>query len=428
MTSISASLLYNHLQCPHRVFMDVFADPALRDPVSPFVQLLWEKGTLFERDAIAGLGVPFADLSGFRGEEKEAETRAAIGRGETLIYGGRLSTDELLGEPDLLRKEGTGYVPIDIKSGSGEEGGDEDEDGKPKKTYGVQLALYTDILERLGVSAGRYGYIWDVHGEEIRYELDTPLGPKSPSIAEIYRDAQAAVERTLAQGQKTLPARTSVCKQCVWGSICLRDMKGAGDLSLLPQLGRAKRDVLMPVFPTVAELASADLSRYAAAKKSPFPGVSVSALSKLQVRAQLAVDPNSVPFFREAVALPTNPLEVFFDIEDDPMRDVVYLHGFLVRRNRDSNSEQFVPVFAEEPTEQSERGAFAAAWEFLSRRRAAWCITIRNTSAPSIVSCSRSIRRCVRSRMSRHCFRRVGRLICILTRCSSPNGQHSIGR
>jgi predicted RecB family nuclease len=366
---ISASLLYNHLCCPHRVFMDAFADPGIRDPVSPFVQLLWEKGTLFERDTIAGIGVPFADLSAFRGEEKEVETRAAIGRGDTLIYSGRLSVDELLGEPDLLRKEASGYVAIDIKSGSGEEGGDEGEDGKPKKTYGVQLALYTDILERLGVSAGRYGYIWDVHGEEIRYELDTPLGPKSPPIAEVYRDAKAAAERTLAQEQKTLPARASVCKQCVWGSSCLRDMKGAGDLSLLPRLGRATRDTLMTTFPTVVGLANADLSRYVGSKKSPFPGVSASTLSKLQVRARLAVDPAPVPYFREAVELPKNSLEVFFDIEDDPMRDVVYLHGFVVRKNGDWKTEQFVAVFAEEPSVQSERCAFAAACEFLIQHR-----------------------------------------------------------
>lgn len=68
------------------------------------------------------------------------------------------------------RREGGGYVAIDIKSGAGEEGGeaDEDEEGRPKKTYGVQIALYTDILIRLNVSAGRYGYIWDVRGAEKR--------------------------------------------------------------------------------------------------------------------------------------------------------------------------------------------------------------------------------------------------------------------
>ncbi len=44
------------------------------------------------------------------------------------------------------RREGDGYVAGDIKSGSGEEG--QDDDAKLKKYYGVQLALYTDILER----------------------------------------------------------------------------------------------------------------------------------------------------------------------------------------------------------------------------------------------------------------------------------------
>jgi predicted RecB family nuclease len=362
---ITASLLYNFLACPHRVAMDAFADPTQRDPVSPFVQLLWEKGNLFENETISGLNEPFVDLSGLRGDQKEQETRAAIERWDALIYSGRLSVGALLGEPDLLRKEGAGYAAIDIKSGSGEEGGDDEDDGKPKRTYGVQLALYTEILERLGVSAGRYGYIWDVHGNEVRYDLDVKLGTRSPSIAEVYRDVKAAVQQTLAQEQKTLPASASVCKLCVWWSSCLREMKAAGDLTLLPRLGRGTRDTLMPKFQTVHALASADLSQYTGAKKSPFPGVSANTLAKLQVRAKLAVDPNPVPFFREPVELPTNPLEVFFDIEDDPMRDLVYLHGFLIRRNGDTKNEQFVAMYAEAATEQSERDAFAAAWEFL---------------------------------------------------------------
>ena len=58
MPRITASLLYSHLSCPHRVAMDATADPALRDPVSPFVQMLWERGTLHERrHAVAAGGV-----------------------------------------------------------------------------------------------------------------------------------------------------------------------------------------------------------------------------------------------------------------------------------------------------------------------------------------------------------------------------------
>lgn len=51
--------------------------------------------------------------------------------------------------------------------------------GKPKKTYGAQLALYTDLLNQHGYSTARYGYIWDIHGAEKRYDLDTLLGLRS---------------------------------------------------------------------------------------------------------------------------------------------------------------------------------------------------------------------------------------------------------
>ena len=61
---ITASQLYSHLICPHRVAMDLEGDPALRDPVSPFVQLLWDRGTAHEHDVIAGLGMPFLDTLG----------------------------------------------------------------------------------------------------------------------------------------------------------------------------------------------------------------------------------------------------------------------------------------------------------------------------------------------------------------------------
>src|SRR4051812_10715644 len=148
MGQITASILYGLVQCPHRVSLDAFEDPAKRDPVSPFVELLWERGTTHEREVIGGLRLPFLDLSKSPGHDRERQTLAAMQRGEKLIYGGRISHDDLIGEPDLLRYEASGYVAGDIKSGAAEEGGDDESDGKPKKHYAVQLALYTQILER----------------------------------------------------------------------------------------------------------------------------------------------------------------------------------------------------------------------------------------------------------------------------------------
>ena len=242
---ITASMLYNHLACPHRVAMDAFADWNRRDKVSPFVEMLWARGNKYEAQVIAGLGLEFEDLSTLAGDEKEAATRAAIARGEALIYNGRLSEDGILGEPDLLRREGDGYVAIDIKSGAGEESAGEDEEGKLKKHYGVQIALYTDLLDRLGVSAGRYGYVWDVHGEEVRYDLDAAL-TKDPAntLWALYLGTRLEVGKLLKQETRSTPAAASVCKLCVWRSACLSEVKAADDLTLLPELGRAKRDAL----------------------------------------------------------------------------------------------------------------------------------------------------------------------------------------
>lgn len=156
---VTASVLYNLVQCPQRVVLDAFGDTANRDEVNPFVRLLWERGTLFERETIAELELPFTDLSKASDTDRERLTLEAMARGDSLIYGGRISAEDLLGVPDLLRNETGGYVPGDIKSGRGKEGGGDESDGKPKPHYAVQLALYVDILERLKLSAGRRAFV-----------------------------------------------------------------------------------------------------------------------------------------------------------------------------------------------------------------------------------------------------------------------------
>jgi len=65
--------------------------------------------------ATGHLGVPYTDLSSYSLDEKERLTSEAMERREPLIIGGRISADDLLGDPDVLRLEGDGYVPIDIK-------------------------------------------------------------------------------------------------------------------------------------------------------------------------------------------------------------------------------------------------------------------------------------------------------------------------
>ena len=128
--------------------MDAFGNPTERDPPNPFVQLLWHRGMLHAREVMQDRRMPVLDLSASRGEEKERRTQEALEEGAPFIYGGEIGADDLLGAPGLLRREGGGYVASDIKSGASEEGPEEHR--RLKVHYAVQLALYTDVLERKG--------------------------------------------------------------------------------------------------------------------------------------------------------------------------------------------------------------------------------------------------------------------------------------
>lgn len=366
-TFVTASLLYNLVACPHRVTMDITADPAKRDEPNAFVELLWERGSLYEREVISRFTIPFIDLSGFSGAEKQRLTLEAMKRGESFIYSGRIAIGDLLGEPDLLRKECTGYIAGDIKSGSGEEG--PEDDSKPKAHYAVQLALYTDILEQLGMSTGRRAFVWDIHGDEVPYDFAAPQGRRDPTT--LWQDYQEALQeaRAIIGGKATLPAASATCKLCHWYSSCVQKLKESDDLTIIPELGRSKRDIMIASVRTVIDLARADPAAFIDGKKTVFPGIGPDTLRKFHQRAKLLSTKDAKPYLRAPIHLPQFNRELFFDIEVDPMRDVCYLHGFVERTGVDNATEVFVSTFADEPTPESERKAFADAWAYLQQSR-----------------------------------------------------------
>lgn len=359
---VTASILYDLVECPRRVALDAFGDTARRDEINAFVRLMWERGALFERETIAGLLVPFLDLSNAAEADRQRLTLQAMERGCPLIYGGRIGAGDLLGMPDLLRKEPGGYVAGDVKSGRGQEGGDGGSDGRPKLRYAVQLACYTEILERLGRSAGRRAFVLDVRSEEVVYDFgDTPSGRR---LWRAYEHALAEARSILA-GRPVLPAYSAVCKLCHWRTFCLEELVAADDLTLIAGLRRADRDAMRATIPSIAAFAAVDPEMFITGKKTVFGGIGAHRLLALHARAVLLKKPDPKPYLCAPVRLRAFSLELFFDLEVDPLRDICYLHGVLERRG---GEERYVWFFADDVTPAAERGAFAAALAYFAER------------------------------------------------------------
>jgi predicted RecB family nuclease len=367
-TPVTASMLYDFVQCPHRLTMDLFGDSRKRDKVNPFVELLWQKGTAHEKDVISDCGTPFLDLSIYAGDEKERLTTEAINDSVELIYGGRIQSENLLGDPDLLRKEANGYVAGDIKSGAGVEG--DNDGGKLKKHYAVQVALYTDILERKGVSSRRAPFIWDIHHQEVVYDLDEMQGQRNPmSMWAVYQGALPTAADIVSRQETTEAAYSGTCKMCHWYTECQDQLAEADDLTLLPELGRAKRDALVNEITTVADLAITNVDHFVRGKKTIFQGIGAGTLEKFHERAKLVKTKNARPYLTEPLSLPRADVELFFDIETDPMRDICYLHGFVERHEGRGSTERYVAFFTDDTSEAEEERAFSEAWLYIKKNQ-----------------------------------------------------------
>lgn len=362
--TITASMLYNATKCPTRPLLDQFENPALRDTVSPFVNLLWERGALHEERVVLEMVPKPLNLldAAWTHEEREQRTHKAMRESVPLIYGGRITTDDLVGEPDLLRWVDGGYIPVDIKSGNAFESGN---DGKPKLHYAVQLALYVDILEGLGVSAGRRGEIIDINSSTESYDLTAQKGIRDQTTWwDEYISLRDEV-RAQVQGQLVPPpALCADCKLCVWQTRCKAALEASDDLSLIAMLGRAKRDALQVAFPSVRALATGAIeSHLLKGNKTSFPGIGGGTLIDFKARARLLHE-RGAPYLKSPVDFPIVAREIYFDIEADPFRDIVYLHGF-VEVDVATGQERFVAFYADEPNRTSEEARFAEAMAYL---------------------------------------------------------------
>lgn len=366
---LTASHLYDYLQCPHKVWRDLYGpkDEKIEEK-NPFVELLWQKGMQHEENVVAGLG-EFEDIATGSLEERAEKTLEAMKQGSDLIYQGVIEADGMRGIPDLLRRLPDGmYMPVDIKSGMAFEGADEEngEEGKPKKHYAVQLCLYIDILQRLGFAKERVGKILDGHGEESLYALEAARGKRTPETYwECYERLKAEIIPLMENRDSNKPAMKGVCKLCPWYASCKKWCEKNDDMTLLFYLGRSNRDVLSEdvSIDTMHDVLGMDIDDLMERKKRDgvLKGMAQKSLEKFKRRAEVMLE-GKKPVLYEPVYFPEVGYELFFDIEDDPTQEFVYLHGVY---ERGPKGERFLDFTATELTPEAEKEAWSRFWEYI---------------------------------------------------------------
>jgi len=335
MPRLSASQLYNLIQCPYRVHLDIYGDPKKKSPHSDFLMKLIEDGVEHEKDVISD--IPFTEVP-VKGtlEERAKLTEELMKKKTPWIYQGVLLNKDMVGVPDLLELKSDHYEPIEIKSGS-----------NVKDEYAMQLCFYAYLLGQI-----------------------TGQGPKKARIININKDfldvfvtsywekfeEQLDCQKKIVSGKVTDDlALGAVCNNCHWRKFCESKAKKADDLTLISGLSRSNKAKLISAgIKTQSQAAEMDIKI-----ANDIKGLGPTSLFKYKEQAQVNLENKqrlqNEPEFRQA------PIEIFIDLEGDPLLGLDYLIGMVIRQN---NKEEYVSFVA--PTPDDERQMWEEFLDFMS--------------------------------------------------------------
>lgn len=349
---LTDDLLFHYQRCSRRAFLDLHGDPTQRDAPSDYLLKL-QQDSAIHRQAILAEHAPihrprYPTQDWIAGAHT---TQSLMQQGVERISRGILVTQiseavYLVSKPDLLvKQEGWSiwgdwcYAPIDIKLGK-----------KPKLDYQVVATFHAYVLANVQQSWPETSWLALREGRFHAVDLDRQL----PKLEEVLT---SCVQDLTADTQPDVFIAHSRCDLCHWFSHCYGEASATQHLSLLPGVTLARYTYLKSHhLTTVAALATANPAQLA-----PLPGFGETVAAKLVHQAQATLYNRAIArtetatqrFAWQSKTLPTAAIELYFDIEAAPDKDLVYLHGVLVV-DRTAGTEQFHALVAETPDQEQE--------------------------------------------------------------------------
>ncbi|MFM2311579.1 MAG: hypothetical protein RLZZ04_855 [Cyanobacteriota bacterium] len=359
---ISDQLLLNYKRCHRRTFLETFGNPQDQDPAKDFLLKLKRENHTHIRNVIQGrsLEPDFPQASRRDWQLNAQQTIELMHQGVDCIAQGSLAVDysqwqsaiqdtlepmitdqaadflsqiTLIAAPSLLIKEpGTSifgnwsYMPVNIKLGR-----------KPKPEYKLIAAFHAQILAIIQEQIPERSLL--ILKEHNSYQVNLAHG-----LTKMQETVEACLTMLAEHHEPEVFISRQRCSLCNWYGYCHQVAKASEHLSLIPGVTPKRYEYLQSLGVNTVQ----SLVNIAPVHLEETLGYDVAQQLKQQINAIQSDRPVVRANFDlvNTQPIPSEAIELYFDIEAEPERQTDYLLGVLLV-DRINNTEQFHAFLAE---------------------------------------------------------------------------------
>ena len=305
---------YKFFQCPHWIWYDIYGDGQFKRDVPPLLDMIY-KGKMMDADKGLAAHKKFDQINPdlFKDLDEAFIATVELMKQGKNIYHGVLMSEDWVGIPDFLEarpgKSNLGdhyYVVYDAQNTL-----------DMRDEYKFQLIFYSLILERIQGVRPEQAYIIDAQGHEVGFTI--------AEYIDNFHLTRQQIEKIL-NGEKPAPFLKAGCKRTPWYSLCVADAQGCNDVSLIYRISQADQRRLYEIgIKTVDALAAMDTNEL----QEKLEDWSFDKIIRFSNQAKSLT--TGQPMITRKPNFPAVRYEIYFDIESDPLNDIDYLLGFLVK-------------------------------------------------------------------------------------------------
>jgi uncharacterized protein len=192
------------------------------------------------------------------------------------------------------------------------------------------------------------------------------ITPDQRSLWDYYEEVKNNVQLLINNQVQNKPALAGSCKLCPWYNSCKKWVNETEDLTKIFYLGRARRDIINVDLgiEKIHDILAVDVQEIMRKKKHDphfLYGLGEKTLEEILRRADVLVSTKK-PVVYTKIEFPQVKYELYFDIEDDPTQEFVYMHGVYVKG---PGGEEYKDFTATEISAKAEKQAWQEFWDFI---------------------------------------------------------------